>query len=215
MTTGHQTSRVHQFEAAALLRCTNITASRYATARRPADRTPGLLAEFSQEWPADRLAELLADTVPTDRADLVAGGRRLHRLYRVTVPAGQVESTYRLLESAWSAGRRELLTGATLGSSSPRQALRWALAVAAWRAALLAAGRRRRPDYLGIRVGDPETAAVLVRSARVLDVPVSARSGGGCTLLAVAAQDRLSERLAGVSARTVSTPRRAHLALAV
>jgi hypothetical protein len=209
MSTGHRVALALRFEAAVLLRCTSITASRYPRLRHPVSRPPAVFAEFRDDRPANRLAELLAaGTVEATRVDLTAGGHRQHRLHRVVVPAEQAEALRRLFDAAWTTGRHELLAGLPVGPTLPRQAVRWALATAAWRAALLAAGRRCRPDYLGIRVSDPDTAAVLVRSARVLDVPVSARSTGGCTLLAVSVQDRLPEQVRVAAERPASSSRR-------
>ena len=214
MSTGHQVSLALKFEAAVLLRCTSITVSRYPRLRRPASRPPAVLAEFSDDRPADRLIELLtAGTVAATRVDLTAGGHRQHRLFRVVVPAEQTKPLRRLFDLAWTAGRNELLAGLPVGTTSPRQAVRWALATAAWRAALLAAGPRSRPDYLGIRVSDPDTAAVLVRSARVLEVPVTARTAGGCTLLAVPGKQRLPERVQAAGERP-TPPGRSRAAMA-
>ncbi|MFD0820363.1 hypothetical protein ACFQ0D_19085, partial [Micromonospora zhanjiangensis] len=159
MSTGPQVALAPQFESAVLLRCTSITAVRYPRLRRPVSRPPGVLAEFSDDRPADRLVELLAaGTFAATRVNLTAGGHRQHRLYRVVVPAERAEPLRGVFDHAWSAGRNELLAGLPVGSSSPRHTVRVELATAAWRAALLAAGRRCRPDFLGIRVSDPDTA---------------------------------------------------------
>jgi hypothetical protein len=60
------------------------------------------------------------------------------------------------------------------------------LAEAAWRSALLAAGRHVRRHILGVRLTDRELAAVLIRGAAVLDVPARLRPGTGCFLVSVA-----------------------------
>ena len=79
------------------------------------------------------------------------------------------------------------------------------LAAAAWRSALLAAGRHVRRHILGVRLTDRELAAVLIRAAAVLDVPARLRPGTGCFLVSVAdGPDReriLQQRGVGTGAR--------------
>ncbi|RQX11498.1 hypothetical protein DDE19_30545, partial [Micromonospora ureilytica] len=72
------------------------------------------------------------------------------------------------------------------GASPARRRLVTRLAEAAWRSALLAAGRHGRRHILGVRLTDRELAAVLIRGAAVLDVPARLRPGTGCFLVSVA-----------------------------
>lgn len=170
-----------------LLRCTGITSSRYPRHHRPAPALPlDVFAEFSEGSAANRLAALLrAAGVPASRDEVVAGGRWRYQLHRVSVPGPFRTVARERLDNAWHEGWDVLLNMAVTGSSSPRRSHRLALATAAWRAALLAAGRRVRAESLGVRVSDRDTAAVLLRAARMLDVPAAMQSRTGCWLLTV------------------------------
>jgi hypothetical protein len=197
------------FEASCLIQCTEV--SRVPGRRRPGWRTgqtlPPLglpvLAEFDGGEAAARLAALLGDLgfVATHEVT-IGGGRRRYQVHGVAVSPGQRDDATRLLATAWRQGRRVLLGTDPLGASSPRNAKRAALARAAWRAALLAGGRRLRADSLGIRLGDQEMAAVLVRAARLLSVTADVMTRPGCLLVTVSDMDERTRVL-----RTLHTPR--------
>lgn len=181
-------ARVDVFEAALLLRCTGITSARYPRHRhpRPPALPPDVFAEFSTGAAANRLAALLrAAGVPAGRDEVVAGVRWQYRLHRVTVPPSWRQPARQRLDDAWQEGWDVLLDTDATGTSSPRRAHRAALAMAAWRAALLAASRRSRSGPLGVRVSDRDTATLLLRGARVLGVPASMQARTGCWLLTV------------------------------
>jgi hypothetical protein len=166
------------FESACLLRC----------AATPADP---VLAEFDHRDAADRLASLLTGLgCAADQETRTGGGRRRYDLHRVLVP--QPRPTGRMLAAAWRQGRQALLSTETLGASSPRHTQRLTLAHAAWRAAMLAGGRRRRGDLLWVRLGDQEMAAVLVRAARLIGVSTEVSRRPGCFMVAVPARAALS-----------------------
>jgi hypothetical protein len=182
-------AKVDVFEAALLIRCTGITSPRYPRLGRPAPLLPPtVFAEFSEAAPADRLSHLLrAAGVPTSRDEVSAGGRWRYQVQRVNVPESCIPSARRRLDDAWQEGWNALLSTSATGSSSPQRSHRAALAAAAWRAALLAGGRRPRAQTLGVRVSDRDTAAVLLRGARMLGVPANMLSRTGCWLLTVPA----------------------------
>jgi hypothetical protein len=166
------------FESACLLRCADL--------RRPASMTGNVLAEFDHEDAAARLASLLAGLgCAADREVRTGGGRRRYDLYRVLVGEPRRPGTGRLLAAAWRQGRQALLSAETLGASSPRHTQRVTLAHAAWRAALLAGGRRRRGDLLWVRTGDQEMAGVLVRAARLIGETSEVSRRPGCFMVAV------------------------------
>lgn len=194
------------FEAACLIQCTEV--SRTPGRRRPEPRAvPPLglpaLAEFDGGEAAARLAALLGDLgFAATHEVTIGGGRRRYQVHRVTVPPDQRDGAAALLVTAWRQGRRTLLGTAPIGSSSPRNAQRSALARTAWRAALLAGGRRLRADSLGIRLGDQELAAVLVRAARLLGVTAAVMTRPGCLLVTVSNMDERTRVL-----RTLHIPR--------
>jgi hypothetical protein len=179
-------ARVDVFEAALLLRCTGITVSRYPRHHHRPARPAHVFAEFSDPHAAGRLVALLcAAGVPAGRDEVVAGVRRQYRLHRVSVPVPWRAAARRLLDDAWQEGWEVLLDTTATGASSPRRSHRSALSVAAWRAALLAAGRRSRSSSFGVRVSDRDTAALLLRAARMLGVPAAIQARTGCWLLTV------------------------------
>jgi hypothetical protein len=172
------------FEAACLLRCTpSPTAARPSAAL--ATHTPGV--EFNREDAAQRMRQLLARLdIPVTHEVAVGGLRRRYELHRLWVPREHQGAYTRLLEAGWWQGRRELLGGPLPGASPARRRLVTRLAEAAWRSALLAAGRHVRRHILGVRLTDRELAAVLIRGAAVLEVPAQLRPGTGCFLVSVA-----------------------------
>jgi hypothetical protein len=179
-------ARVDVFEAALLLRCTGITASRYPRHQHRPTRPAHIFAEFGDPQAANRLVALLSTVgVPAVRDEVVAGVRRQYRLHRVSVPVSWRATARRLLDVAWHEGWEVLLDTTATGTSSPRRSHRSALSVAAWRAALLAAGRRSRSSSFGVRVSDRDTATLLLRAARMLGVPAAIHARTGCWLLTV------------------------------
>lgn len=180
------------FEAACLVRCTRAGSVRQST---------NLLTEFSSEAAAARLAELLTRLGSPPRPErITAGVRRRYELHRLhLVEPGQPT----LLATGWQQGRTALLDPSVIGASTPRHARRQALAAAAWRAALLAAGRHVRTTILGVRIADTELAAVLVRSAHLLGSTATVARRSGCLLVTVpggAEKDRILRH----SARPIS-----------
>ncbi|MFF5177965.1 hypothetical protein ACFY2Q_08060 [Micromonospora sp. NPDC000316] len=172
------------FEAACLLRCTAAPIpARPSTALEW--HSPGV--EFNREDAAQRMRQLLARLdIPVTQEVAVGGLRRRYELHRLWVPPEHRGTYTRMVNSGWWQGRRELLGGPLPGASPARR--RWVsrLAAAAWRSALLAGGRHVRRHILGVRITDREMAAVLIRSATVLDVPAVLRPGTGCFLVSVA-----------------------------
>jgi hypothetical protein len=184
------------FEATSLIQCTDV--SRVPGRRRPewragqavAPMVLPALAEFDHEEASARLSSLLDELgFAATHEVTMGGGRRRYQVHGVVVPPAQREEASRLLATAWRQGRRALLGTDPIGSSSPRNAQRGILARAAWRAALLAGGRRLRADFLGVRLGDQEMAAVLVRAARLLGVSAGVMSRPGCLLVTVSDVD--------------------------
>jgi|GEM_PF-3611739 hypothetical protein len=162
------------FEAACLTRCI-----RAVSVRQPAD----LLAEFNSAAAAARLAELLSRFGPPPRPErVVAGLRRRYELHRLHAVEPDQQA---LLASGWRQGRSVLLDPSATGATAPRHACRQELAAAAWRAALLAAGRHVRTSVLGVRLADTELAAVLVRSAHLLGATATVARRSGCLLVTV------------------------------
>jgi hypothetical protein len=152
------------------------------------------VVEFSQAPAAHRLVQLLLKTgAPVSHDTYMAGNRHRYRVHRVVAPAAASDH----LNDAWRRGYLELC-GRPGAYRSQRQCWhRDRLAAAAWRAALLAAGRAKMP-LLGVRVADLDTAAVLVRASRVLQVPVELRNRPGGPLLTMTDEDAVA-RLAEMS----------------
>ncbi|MEH0841675.1 hypothetical protein V6U81_04665 [Micromonospora sp. CPCC 205711] len=177
------------FEVACLVRCTPP----------PAVTGPGRVepyrgvAEFNREDAALRMRQLLDRLdVPVEHEVTGGGLRRRYELHRLHVPPEHLATYAALRASGWRQGRHELLGAPAPGASTARAAWRSRLAAAAWRSALLAGGRHVRRHILGIRLTDRELAAVLVRSAALLDVPALLRPGAGCFVVSVSdGPDRL------------------------
>lgn len=166
------------FESACLIRCATLPAPAFGAA----------LAEFDRQDAAGRLEALLTGLgCAAGREVLTGGGRRRYDVHRIVVAEPQRRPARHMLAAAWRQGRTSLLSTEPLGPSSPRHAQRRTLAQAAWRAALLAGGRRRRAGLIWVRVADHEMAALLVRAARLLDVPTEVTTRPGCVLVAVPA----------------------------
>jgi hypothetical protein len=165
------------FEAACLLLCTST---------QEGGQPPGIVAEFNSAVAAGRLAHLLDRLgVPTVSQSLTGGLRRRHELFRLHTAEPAILSV--LVSGGWRQGRGILLDPSPAGATAPRQALRVPLAVAAWRAALLAAGRHVQTHILGVRLRDAELAAVLVRSAHLLDAAATVAPRPGCLLVTIPA----------------------------
>ncbi|MGC5022880.1 hypothetical protein [Micromonospora sp. DT47] len=177
------------FEVACLVRCTPPPA---VTGRGPVEPYRGV-AEFNREDAALRMRQLLTRLdVPVEHEVTGGGLRRRYELHRLHVPREHRAAYATLRELGWRQGRRELLGGPAAGASPARAVWRSRLAAAAWRSALLAGGRHVRRHILGVRLTDRELAAVLVRSAALLDVPALLRPGAGCFVVSVAdGPDRL------------------------
>jgi hypothetical protein len=173
------------FESACLIRCADLSLQ---PGRRAAVEPPAALAEFDSQDAASRLTALLTSLgCAASREVRTGGGRRRYTLQRIEVPEAQRGPARRMMAAAWRQGRLALLSTEPLGPTSPRNTQRRTLARAAWRAALLAGGRRRRGGLIWVRVGDHETAALLVRAARLLDVTAEVTARPGCILVAVPA----------------------------
>jgi hypothetical protein len=185
------------FEASCLVRCTDVgrLASRAPRGRQVRlERTASpALAEFNHEQAARRLVELLARTGHHASHRTHDGGvRRRFTVHQVLIDGGERAAVYRTLSAGWTQGRRAMLDTAPVGASSPHNERRADLGRRAWRAALLAGGSRLRGDVLGVRLGNQEMAAVLVRAARLLDVTAVVLPRPGCLLVTVSAlEDRI------------------------
>lgn len=172
------------FEAACLLRC--VTAPTAARRQRGAPVHPPAQVEFNREDAAQRLRHLLHQLeVPVTHERAVGGLRRRYELHRLTIAPAQQPGYAAILGASWRRGRGELIGAPVRDASLPRRVGRTQLAAAAWRAALLAGGRHIRRHILGIRVTDRDLAAILVRSAALLDAPAMLRPGTGCYLVSV------------------------------
>lgn len=200
--------RIAAFEVVMMMRCTApIVARRRLTSDRPGYRlapdASGVLHEFGQARPAYRLVRLLsALNVPAHVERRFDGGRHRFEVYRVIVAPGSGDLLRNILEEAWRSGY--ILVCRSTGRSLPRwqQRDRRALAVAAWRAALMAAGRRRS-TALALRLADPDTTSVLVNGARLMGVVTRAQTRSGYQLLSVSPNSQYEQLLAMVSGAEV------------
>ncbi|MFJ6197820.1 hypothetical protein [Micromonospora sp. NPDC092111] len=176
------------FELACLVRCTPPPT---VAAHEPQPPYRGVV-EFNRKDAALRMRQLLIRLdVPVEHEVVSGGLRRRYELHRLHVPPAHRTGYAALREAGWRRGRRELLRP-TPGASASRAAGRSRLAAAAWRSALLAGGRHVRRHILGIRLADRELAAVLIRSASLLDVRALLQPGAGCLVVSVAdGPDRL------------------------
>lgn len=176
---------VDAFEAACLLRCAPQPLTERQ--RRTTTGAPTGAFEFSRADAAQRMIDLLAGLeIPVLHEVDTGGLRRRYQVHRLRVPEPYRNGYQAVLDAGWRQGRRELLGQLTPGASTARPLWRPRLASAAWRSALLAAGRHVRRHILGVRLTDRDLAAVLVRSATLLEVPARLASGGGCFVVSVA-----------------------------
>ncbi|GAA2519794.1 hypothetical protein [Winogradskya humida] len=184
------------FEAACLVRCTEVAGlpgrrrPQQALATPPVVAPRGVLAEFDQPAAAARLTALLTGLGFPARHDVHSGGNRWsYDVQRVLLPESRRAAATAMMATAWRQGRQSLLDATPLGGSSPRHTQRLALAYTAWRAVLLAGGRRRRTDRVRVHLGNHDLATVLVRAARLLEVRAEVISRPGCLMVAVPAAD--------------------------
>lgn len=161
----HSTAVTAGFEIGMLLRCARTGSGRHG-------RT---VMEFSREGAATRLTALLTGlSLDAHRDEYAAGGWHRYEVHRV-MSTGLSDWP---LSRAWAAGYERLCGGTGYQSTRQRQH-RIELAEAAWRAAVLCGGTRRRGGPLAVRVSDADLGLILVRAARLLDAPVNLRSVGG------------------------------------
>jgi len=154
----------------------------------------GVLNEFNQPAAAHRLARLLATLDVDARVERrFDGGRHRFEVHRVIVSVSDGTALRAVLDDAWRSGYRLLCRGSDRALPKWQQRDRRSLAVAAWRAALMSAGRRRSAT-LTLRLADPDTTSVLVNSARVMGVRTRALTRAGYQLLTVS-PDLSPERL--------------------
>jgi hypothetical protein len=178
------------FESACLVECVDTTRPQRQPLPAPVPQAGEAVAEFDREDAADRLVYLLEGLgCEAAREIRIGGGRRRYEVHRVLVPESQRLATSRMLSAARRQGRQALLGTEQLGASSPRHVQRVTLAQAAWRAALLAAGQRRRGHLLWVTLRDQEIAAVLVRAARLMGVNAEVARRPGCLVVTVAADE--------------------------
>jgi len=180
------------FEATCLVRCANLTTPPPAP-RRPkahaATVQPGLepaLAEFSQQEAALRLTSLLTDLGWTASCEVhVGGGVRRYQVYRVLVPEEQNAAAERMMTTGWQWGRNQLLATDPASATARHHARRVTLARAAWQAAMLAGGSRRRAGAMRICLADQEMAGILVRGTCLIGVAGELTRRPGCFVVAV------------------------------
>lgn len=185
------TNRAAAFEAVMLIRC---AAPITTTRRRLLEETPatrlsvdveGVLVEFGQPAAAHRMARLLAVLgIDAEVETRWAGGRHRYEIYRVRVNSGHADLVRTVLEDAWRAGYGVLCRFPEQYLTRWQQRDRVAFATGAWRAALLAAGRRKSTT-LALRIAESETTAVLVRAAQVLGIQTLTQSRTGYQLVVV------------------------------
>jgi hypothetical protein len=187
-----------------MMRCTApIVARRRVTSEQQGYRsTPdasGMLNEFNRAAPAYRLVRLLAALDIEARVDEQdAGGRHRYQVYRVIVSPGVGRAMRAVLDEAWRAGYLLLCRAGDRALPRWQQQDRRALAVAAWRAALMSAGRRRSSS-LALRLADPDTTSVLVNAARAMGVHTRAQTRPGYQLLSVSPDSQYEQLLAVAS----------------
>jgi len=176
------------FEIGMLLRCARTGSGRYEHSAASASAV-----EFGRSAAAERLVTLLDGLgVPARGDEFAAGGRHRYTVHRVIC----ADLDAPILGRSWVEGYRRLCTQD--GYRTPMQArLRAALAVAAWRAAMLAGNVRSRGGNLAVRVSDSDTALVLVRAARLLGVTVALRGSTGRHLVEVVSGNTLRDLALG------------------
>lgn len=196
--------RIAAFEIVVMMRCTvPIAARRRITSTQSGNlMTPdsnGILNEFNQAPAAYRLVRLLAALDIEARVDRhFAGGRHRFEVYRVILAPGSGDTLRAILDEAWRTGYLLLCRSSDRAMARWQQRDRRTLAVAAWRAALLSAGRRRSSG-LALRLADPDTTSVLVNAARTMGVHTRAQTRPGYQLLSVNPDSQYEQLLAVAS----------------
>ena len=155
--------------------------------------TPGVVAVFDRPAAAARFC---AADPRLWTAERHRGIRHRHRL--VDVRAADRDRVRAALAAAWDRGSTALLRPGPLSPSSAAFRVRDAYARAAWRALLLAATPVRGRADLRIRLPSADLAAVAVRAARLLAVPVRLDRAGPhvVVVLDAAAAGLIRERCA-------------------
>ncbi|HEX5597789.1 MAG TPA: hypothetical protein VFX61_17515 [Micromonosporaceae bacterium] len=172
------------FEAVMLVRCAQPGSSRGGPVPAPwSRRLDEVLVEFSRLEAAQRLLILLGRLgYPATQRVRSAGIREQHPIYQIVLATEVHREVDLLLHNGWRSGRALLVDPP--GYLTPRRCRhRDHLAVAAWRAATLAAGHKRQRGGRGFYIGDGDTMTVLVRAGRVLDINVTAQRRYGCHLV--------------------------------
>ena len=171
---GLRAATLTAFEAAVLVRCTGAGGGGRARTSGVvrAQATTLVIGEFSSSEPADRLVALCPGSA---RRTYTAGDRHRYAIHQVVGLPGAVER----LGDGWHRGYAELC--APPSTARPASRFRHArdLARVAWRAATLVAGPTRA-GAPGLRMPDLDTATLLIRAARLLDLPagIATRPGG-------------------------------------
>lgn len=187
-----------------MMRCTApIVARRRVTSDQLGYRSmpdaSGVLNEFNRAAAAYRLVRLLGTLDIEARVERsFEGGRHRYEVYRVIVSPGSGNALRAVLDEAWRTGYLQLCRGGDRAMARWQQRDRRALAVAAWRAALMAAGRRRSGG-LALRLADPDTTSVLVNAARAMGVHTRAQTRPGYQLLSVSPDSQYEQLLAVAS----------------
>lgn len=196
--------RTAAFEAVMMMRCTApIVARRRVTTDqlgyRSAPDANGVLNEFSRAPAAYRLVRLLGTLEIEARVDQRSeGGRHRYELYRILVSPGAGTTLAGVLDQAWRSGYLQLCRSGDRALARWQQRNRRTLAVAAWRAALMAAGRRRS-GTLALRIADPDTVSVLVNAARVLGVNTRTQTRQGYQMVSLSPDSPYEQLLAVAS----------------
>lgn len=171
---GLRTAALTAFEAAVLVRCTGAGGGGRARTSGVvrAQATALVIGEFSSAEPADRLVVLCPGSA---RRTYTAGDRHRYAIHQVVGQPGTLER----LSDGWLRGYSELCSPPATARPAPRFRHALDLARVAWRAATLVAGPTRA-GAPGLRMPDLETATLLIRAARLLDLPagIATRPGG-------------------------------------
>ena len=206
------------FEASTMYLC---TAARRQPGRRPGPTGPGwtpfphgeldgggaagsgVVADFDSAAAAMRFRATLARCLG-ERAwvePVVSGIRYNFEVYRVRVEPHRRAYAIESLATAWRDSVAMINKRQPLSRSSVRWRRRQELAVAAWRAILLASPPVRTSRALRVRLPSVELATVAVRSARLLGVETRMRHGSGVCVVSVEEQAAAYRLLAHLAAR--------------
>jgi len=163
----------------------------------------GVVADFDSAAAAVRFRDAVARCL-RERAwvePVVSGIRYNFEVYRVGVAPHRRAYAIDLLATAWRDSLATINDRQPLSRSSVRWRRRQELAVAAWRAMLLASPPVRTSRALRVRLPSVELATVAVRSARLLGVDTQMRHGQGVCVVSVEEQAAAYRLLAQVTAR--------------